>query len=491
MAGDILATASAAPGTPAAGKGRVWYDSTAKNWMSVSDGGQVKHGIKSRSSTASRWIDAILDDGSTTTSQPAFIDIIGSVINSQLATMPTLTIKGNNTGGASTPLDLTVAQVNAILPVFTSVLNGSTPLSGGGTTNFLRADGTWAAPPSAGGGITQLTGDVTAGPGSGSQAATLANIPNDVPMAGDLLATAIAAPTSPAAGKGRIYVDSTSLNLAVKNSSGTVNHGIQSRGATASNWLRSIADDGSSTISQPGFSDITGTVTLSQLGSGSALSVLGVQGNSPGSRADISASASSGQVLRESSGTIGWGAIATAGYGNNTVTYAKIQATAAGSVLLGRGNSGAGNVQEISLTGNLSISGTVLNSPTEFSLTFGGNLPSVGTTFPIFLGVGDSSWSTSGSIGMIAPNGSTAQDWSFYVMSNSLTGTAGVMSVDWYQNGVFRGSLGTIGIGSTGAALKSTAQSIGAGDIIGIRLSTNSGTITGGSLWLYVVGRFG
>ncbi len=38
---------------------------------------------------------------------------------------------------------------------------------------YLKADGTWAVPPD--NGITQLTGDVTAGPGSGSQAATLAN----------------------------------------------------------------------------------------------------------------------------------------------------------------------------------------------------------------------------------------------------------------------------------------------------------------------------
>ena len=38
------------------------------------------------------------------------------------------------------------------LPVFTSTVNGITPASGGGTTNFLRADGTWAAPPGTGGG---------------------------------------------------------------------------------------------------------------------------------------------------------------------------------------------------------------------------------------------------------------------------------------------------------------------------------------------------
>ena len=38
-------------------------------------------------------------------------------------------------------------------PVFTSVANGYAPSSGGGTTNFLRADGTWAAPPAGGGDI--------------------------------------------------------------------------------------------------------------------------------------------------------------------------------------------------------------------------------------------------------------------------------------------------------------------------------------------------
>lgn len=44
----------------------------------------------------------------------------------------------------------------------------------GGTTDFLREDGTFATP-SGGSGITELTSDVTAGPGSGSQVATIAN----------------------------------------------------------------------------------------------------------------------------------------------------------------------------------------------------------------------------------------------------------------------------------------------------------------------------
>lgn len=42
--------------------------------------------------------------------------------------------------------------------LFSSLLNGLVPASGGGTTNFLRADGTWAAPPSSGGsGVTTIT----------------------------------------------------------------------------------------------------------------------------------------------------------------------------------------------------------------------------------------------------------------------------------------------------------------------------------------------
>jgi hypothetical protein len=90
----------------------------------------------------------------------------------------------------------------------------------------------------------------------------LVNIPDLTTQAASILATNIAAPIAPAAGKSKIYIDSTSKNLSSKNDVGTVNHGIQTRTATANNWIRSIADDGSTTISRPAFSDISGTLDI-------------------------------------------------------------------------------------------------------------------------------------------------------------------------------------------------------------------------------------
>ena len=67
---------------------------------------------------------------------------------------------GRISGAGGDTEELTGTQATTLLDTFTTSLKGLAPSSGGGTTNFLRADGTWAAPPS-GGGITTLGSDVT------------------------------------------------------------------------------------------------------------------------------------------------------------------------------------------------------------------------------------------------------------------------------------------------------------------------------------------
>lgn len=73
---------------------------------------------------------------------------VTGITNSQLANMPAATFKGRE-AGIGAPQDLTAAQTAALLPVVTSGARGLAPASGGGSANFLRADGQWAAPPTA------------------------------------------------------------------------------------------------------------------------------------------------------------------------------------------------------------------------------------------------------------------------------------------------------------------------------------------------------
>jgi len=72
-----------------------------------------------------------------------------AVTLAKLADMATASVMGRVTAGIGDPEILTTTQLTTLVNTFTTSLKGAVPASGGGTTNFLRADGTWASPAAA------------------------------------------------------------------------------------------------------------------------------------------------------------------------------------------------------------------------------------------------------------------------------------------------------------------------------------------------------
>jgi hypothetical protein len=88
-----------------------------------------------------------------------------AVTNAKAANMAASTIKGRVTASTGDPEDLTPAQARTVIASD----------SGGGTSNFLRADGTWAAPAGGGGSVATDTifdakGDLPVGTGADTAA---------------------------------------------------------------------------------------------------------------------------------------------------------------------------------------------------------------------------------------------------------------------------------------------------------------------------------
>jgi len=81
------------------------------------------------------------------------------------------------------------------------------------------------------------------------------------------------------------------------------------------------------------------------------LSVVGRSTNSAGVFAEINAG-TDGHILRRAGTALGFGTIVTNGIGDDQVTYDKIQNVSATSRVLGRTSSGAGNIEELSITGS-------------------------------------------------------------------------------------------------------------------------------------------
>ncbi len=233
----------------------------------------------------------------------------------------------------------------AALPLVSSSKAGLAPATGGGTTNFLRADGTWAAPPGGGGGISDGDkGEITvsgggvawavnagaitdAKVGTGIDAAKLANgsvsnaefqhlgnVTSDIQAqlnakASTALVTSGAAGLAPASGGGTTNFLRADGTWGVPPGGGGVSDGdkgdiVVSAGATV--W----------TID-------AGIVSLAKMANATALSVIGNGTNASATPTHLVAG-TDGHVMRRSGTTVGFGTVATAGIADSAVTDAKV-----------------------------------------------------------------------------------------------------------------------------------------------------------------------
>jgi hypothetical protein len=200
---------------------------------------------------------------------------------------------------------------------FASTTAGLAPPSGGGTTNFLRADGTWTTV-----GTTNIADDAITNAKLRNSSA-LSVIGRSVNSSGD---PADIATTS---GSNGVLVESG---------------GVLAWGLVTTN---NILDN---------------TIANADLRQSAALSVVGRTNNTLGNVADISAVAASDAVLRESGSTLSFGQIATAGIANDAVTDGKLRNGVALSVI-GRSANSTGDVADIAAANDgevLRRSGTTL-----------------------------------------------------------------------------------------------------------------------------------
>jgi hypothetical protein len=215
-----------------------------------------------------------------------------AITNAKLANVATATFKGRTTAGTGSPEDLTASQATALLDVVTSSNKGLAPASGGGTTNFLRADGTWAAPPGGGGGVTSvggtgtvsgltLTGTVTS-TGNLTLGGTLSVVPSN--FASQTANTFLAAPNGAAGAptfRAIVAADIPTLNQNTTGSAATLttnrNFSITGGGITAS----AVGFNGSAAVALSASVD-NGHITLARMANLAANSFVG---NNTGSAA--------------------------------------------------------------------------------------------------------------------------------------------------------------------------------------------------------------
>jgi hypothetical protein len=309
------------------------------------------------------------------------------VTNAKLADMVTARLKGRVTAGTGNPEDLTGTQATTLLDIFTDTLKGVAPSSGGGTTNFLRADGTWNAPPAGMANPMTAVGDVITGTtagapsrlaiGTASQVLTVVSgapawqtpaapgMANPMTVAGDVikggaagvperlgvggngqvLTVAAGAPAwqTPAA-PGMANPMTTAQDVIVGGASGAPGR----LGVGADGDILTVTTGTVGWAAAPAATVADDSITDAKLRNSGACSVMGRSANTTGDPADISA-ATDGHVLRRASGALSWGLITSFNITADNITNVALR-NSVGTSVIGRSASTTGDPADIQAT---------------------------------------------------------------------------------------------------------------------------------------------
>ncbi len=366
------------------------------------------------------------------------------------------------------------------------VLNGAA--LAGGATQVILENG-------AGGGISQLTGDVTAGPGSGSQAATIAAIQGTT-VAGVTGTSKVVFSNSPTFSGTAIMPAMLGSTAAVSSAGGNVTWGGAPGDATgsgggggnatisggAANGDNSQNKAGGNVVLNGGASkgsssggNISGTAGTGGPGTGSAGATGGNMSWQAGAGGVGSATSANGGIASLTGGTAGAGTVPGNGGAANVTggAAASVAGSAGGNVTIASGagtSTGTGGAAgSLTITGaNANGDGTVDRAGASVTVNGGSSKGSAaGGGFTVNCGVGG------GGTGSAGATGGTG---------NYNGGTGGVGSATSGNGGGFTGKGGTGGAGTAGGN-GGTAQLVGGTAGTGSASAGNGGpaNVSGGS----------
>ncbi len=335
------------------------------------------------------WVSVGVSGDATLNSSGQLTLANGAVTNAKAASMAANTIKGNNTGGVATAVDLTAPQATAMINAFVGDTgSGGTkglvpaPASGDAAAGkFLKSDGTFAVPPGTSGCPSTVTtwdgtGNLTVPAATGLvytigstpiAAARTLSLPTVasytvgcrlrvIDLANIFNATNVVTPTRQSSDT--IDGGTTATTLGVAGQTVTYTPTAATLWATddppailpttcsASQWISSLPATGIPGCTQPAFSNVSGTATASQLALTSAGIIVG-NGSNVGAGVALS-----GDATIDNTGAI----TVSKTQGTLFATSATTDATNASNITTGtlsvnRFNSGSGATSSTFLNG--------------------------------------------------------------------------------------------------------------------------------------------